>query len=471
MTTFFETPVRPAKKRRTIPNGVEISEMEHGGKMMIVSKKHVRAEKFAGYAGIEKLVLTESVKSIGFGAFHRMPDLRYIDAANATEVKLEPYCFSQLPMLETVNMPMVSVPPNCFFQCPLLLSVNFAGVCDSDTVLTIGEYALAHCGALRKVSGMPPYMLFGDFAFQDCTLLEGAFTVGGPFQKYVPGGIFYGCENITELEVLEETQLLGQKLCHGCTNLQLVHLPPSLMEINEEAFWGCESIKHITLGKNMRVIEQRAFQDCSALAEVAIRATARVEFLPLVFANCTALSSFAVPEKTTKLARGMFLGCSELQSVTLNKALLHIEKACFKNCTALHTCDFTVATKLEKLDMLCLKNTALTKVELHNTKILSIGEEAFSHMDNLTTLTLPESLEKIEKEMCKNCANLTAVHIPLKVKEIPPDCFAGCCGLETVHIAGDAVSIHRHVFLRCTSLRSATVGKENTLWDIIKYHS
>lgn len=466
-TEFSDTPVRPAKKMR-ITGGVEYSTSASGETILCVTEEHVDDEAFAWNEEVVVLVLARSVKSVGYGAFHRMPNVREIDASHAIDVKLGQYCFSQLPKLESVKLGMVNVPVKCFYECRALKKVYFQGNCGSDEVLTMGEYAFAYCGALEEVNRMPPGMVCGKYAFEECKSLEGAFMVGGPNQENVPEGIFYECEKITKLVVQEGTLEVGEDMCNGCRRLGEVELPQSLMVINDKAFLGCRSVKRVFLGENMRVVGREAFRSCEALEEVVNRATERVDFRPMAFAYCTALKSFAVPEKTEELARGMFYECTALESVTLNPALVNVEEECFYGCEKLSLCDFSVATELRELGEGCFQNTALIEIDLCGTKVRTIGFRAFAYINSLTTLTLPETLEVIGELMCGYCTSLKEVRIPAGVTEIPLSCFSRCYYLEEVEIMGDEVEIKKDAFFMCDSIRKAIVGKKNTIWNLIK---
>lgn len=351
MSDFYETPVRRSKTPPKL-EGVEYSVTLRRERIMRISKERVEREEFAYEDGVDVVILEEGVKSVGYGAFHGMPRLREIFAENAKSVKFEQHCFSQLPQLEMVKIAMVSVPPKCFFQCPRLKTLTFEGSHKNKADLTMGEYALAYCSVLQSISNMPEGMVCEKYAFQDCTAMEGTFKVGGFQQENVPTGIFYGCENITKLEVREGTLELGKDVCNGCMELKEAVMPRSLMVINDGAFRLCRSLKALCLGENLRIVGSDAFRECSGLETVESRATERVDFFHMAFGYCTALVKFTVPEETTKLACGMFYGCSELQEVTMNKALEDIGKECFSG-------------------------TVLREVELSETKVVNIGDGPF----------------------------------------------------------------------------------------------
>jgi hypothetical protein len=63
--------------------------------------------------------------------------------------------------------------------------------------------------------------------------------------------------------------------------------------------------------------------------------------------------------------------------------------------------------------------------------VTGIGREAFSRCGSLTSITLPDRIDKIRSMTFYECKNLTEVSIPESVEEmIVPSAFAGCENLK-----------------------------------------
>jgi len=74
---------------------------------------------------------------------------------------------------------------------------------------------------------------------------------------------------------------------------------------------------------------------------------------------------------------------------------------------------------------------SLTSVVFPNS-VTSIGENAFTDCSNITALRLPEELRLIKKATFKGCKSLKCVTIPATVEVIYQEAFADCTGLENV---------------------------------------
>ncbi|MCB5995628.1 leucine-rich repeat domain-containing protein, partial [Flavobacterium psychrophilum] len=69
-----------------------------------------------------------------------------------------------------------------------------------------------------------------------------------------------------------------------------------------------------------------------------------------------------------------------------------------------------------------------------NYIVTAIGESAFVHCNNLTSVTIPNSVTTIGDYVFGGCFGLTSVTIPNSVITINRGAFAGCSGLTSVTI-------------------------------------
>ncbi len=82
----------------------------------------------------------------------------------------------------------------------------------------------------------------------------------------------------------------------------------------------------------------------------------------------------------------------------------------------------------------------------------AIGESAFEHCNNLTSVTIPNSATTIGKHSFVGCSGLISVTIPNSVTDIENGAFFSCSGLTSVTIPNSVTSIENSVFSNCDRL-------------------
>lgn len=90
--------------------------------------------------------------------------------------------------------------------------------------------------------------------------------------------------------------------------------------------------------------------------------------------------------------------------------------------------------------------------------IENIGDYAFDlYSDSITSVSIPDSVTEIGKEVFGDCVSLTEINIPDSVTKIGINAFKGCTSLETIVIPKNVTVIERGVFNNCTSLNSVKI--------------
>ena len=98
-------------------------------------------------------------------------------------------------------------------------------------------------------------------------------------------------------------------------------------------------------------------------------------------------------------------------------------------------------------------------------RVTTIGMEAFQYCDDLTSVTIPNSVTVIGSYAFSGCSGLTSITIPNSVTYIGGGAFYGCTGLTSVTIPNSVTYIGKNAFLGCIGLTSITVQNGNPKYD------
>ncbi len=104
--------------------------------------------------------------------------------------------------------------------------------------------------------------------------------------------------------------------------------------------------------------------------------------------------------------------------------------------------------------------TKLTSVTIPNT-VTRIEDDAFNR-SGLTSITIPNSVKSIGNYAFSGCYKLISVTIGNSVTTIGEYAFSGCEKLTSVKIPNGVTSIRSYTFNECSSLNSATIPNSVT---------
>jgi len=95
-------------------------------------------------------------------------------------------------------------------------------------------------------------------------------------------------------------------------------------------------------------------------------------------------------------------------------------------------------------------------------RITTIGNEAFSGLTSLTSVTIPNGVTTIGYGAFSGCSSLASVIIPSSVTFIGNSAFSGCSSLASITIPSSVTSIGDSTFRGCSSLASVIIPSSVT---------
>jgi surface protein len=96
--------------------------------------------------------------------------------------------------------------------------------------------------------------------------------------------------------------------------------------------------------------------------------------------------------------------------------------------------------------------------------VTEVGNYAFGFCENLTAVTIPNSVTRLDNGAFCRCTGLTSVTIPNSVKEIRDNAFSQS-GLTAITIPASVTNLVYDAFRGCSDLASITVDEGNTVYD------
>ena len=255
------------------------------------------------------------------------------------------------------------------------------------------------------------------------------------------------------------------------SQLQSVVFPEGLITIRKYAFCGCNEITSLTFPSSIEEIEESAFRDCNKLTSVYIKK--ENPYLILMDDNVfsdSMVCNLYVPDKCINDYSSLPVwSCfNQILSDVIGQDGLLYNILSEENKTAIlvgynnihETMDIPskISISEHEYTVVAIKDhsfsncTELTSITIP-TSIETIGIAAFSGCSNLKEINLPSSLYVIEEDMFRGCKSLESFSFPANLKIIGNGSFRDCKKLQSLYIPNGVIKIGGNAFDGCGSLK------------------
>lgn len=238
---------------------------------------------FMEYPSLQTVSFPASLRSIGDSAFKGCTMLMDISFRSAPE-ELGYYVFKGCTSLTSVSLPegLTELPRWTFSDC-----TNLADVHLPDTLKVIGIGAFEYCYNLKEILLPAGLTCIEKDAFWACNELA-SVSFPGTLERIGENAFAY-CHSLKELQLPEDLESIGEGAFYRCSSLTAVTFPGGLTELPGQTFYGCTGLVSVDLPEGLEYIGESAFRNCTALETVVFPETLKT-IEKYAFQNCTALA-------------------------------------------------------------------------------------------------------------------------------------------------------------------------------------
>ena len=477
----------------------------------------IGASALSGASRLLKVEIGENVTEIKEKAFYNCSKLEeVVFPENGKITSIGEYAFGSCRSLKEITIPdgITDISKHAFSYCRSLTSVTM-----SENVKNIAESAFKACSALQTVTIPDGVQQIGVQAFKDCEVLESVSIGKGVL--IINEGAFEDCVKLTSVSFAKDSNLLliGYQAFKNCNTLESIELPATLMEIVDEAFVDCASLLDVEMGSAVTAIGIDAFKntmlwagsenlvyidtwlvDCKdkeatkvTIAEgttgIAYGAFQKCAFTSIIipdtvteigtyaFYRCQSLTGVQIGNGVKMIGERAFAACVKLQNLVFGNSVEVISSYAFQACKLLTKVDLPDSVKYigtyafegsglkADADGLIYAENWLVgtdpesiglDIRLSNTTV-GIAEHAFYKCENLSTISIPNSVQVIGDYAFRECTGLVSVNVPDGITEIGQFTFYKCASLISLKIPVGITSIGYGAFRDCTMLKQITV--------------
>ena len=240
----------------------------------------------------------------------------------------------------------------------------------------------------------------------------------------IPDSAFWGCETLVDVALPQTLRTIGKGAFGQCVNLTRINIPEGVTSIGDSAFLMCGSLTRLTIPDSVASIEGNPFRHLAAEILVspqnpAISVVDGVVFnkdgTRLIACPSNKAGAYAIPQGVLEIGTHAFENCNDLTDVTIPASVASIvgnpfDFAQLELKLAPENPDFSL------IDGVLFDQTG-TKLLVYPCGrpgdtyevpegTIEIGEFAFAGCQQLSAVTIPESVTVIGSNSFWNCENL-----------------------------------------------------------------
>lgn len=240
----------------------------------------------------------------------------------------------------------------------------------------------------------------------------------------IPDSAFWGCETLVDVALPQTLRTIGKGAFGQCVNLTRINIPEGVTSIGDSAFLMCGSLTRLTIPDSVTSIEGNPFRHLAAEILVSPQNPAisvvdgvvlNKDGTRLIACPSNKAGAYAIPQGVLEIGTHAFENCNDLTDVTIPASVASIvgnpfDFAQLELKLAPENPDFSL------IDGVLFDQTG-TKLLVYPCGrpgdtyevpegTVEIGEFAFAGCQQLSAVTIPESITVIGSNSFWNCENL-----------------------------------------------------------------
>ncbi len=446
--------------------------------------KEIPDYAYSNCAGIVTLAyIPEGVEKIGNGAFASCSNLKKVNLREGVTT-LGEYVFSDCERLSDIDLPdsLKSIGQHAFKKC-----IRLENAVIPEGTSSIGYYIFNGCTNLTELT--LPFIGTKDVTstnnynlgyYFDSSSIDRATTSDGYSESTTYNHMGTSYPNLTKV-TLTNTEILPDYAFANCTTISDINLPEKLEKIGQSAFINCTVLPGVDIPENVTSVGTYVFKNCDAFAKpVALGSVNRIP--DYAYLGCDGITDLAdIPESIIKIGEYAFKDCANITGGNIAEQIVSIAQYAFNNCTGLESAVipegtssigyyiFNGCTNLTELTLPFIGTKDVTSVKNYNLDYYfdssnlsnSLDSDGYAentnyhHMGtsypNLTKVTLTNT-EILPEYAFFNCTTLQEVILPEELKIIRKGAFMRCETLPKITISSNVTSIDTTAFDNCIAV-------------------
>ncbi len=448
---------------------------------------------FYNCSGLKSVIIGNSVTSIGGSAFADCTNMLSInvqgDNPKYTSINGVLYDKSLTVLIccpgakNTISIPntVTSIGESAFEGCSGLTSVTIP-----NSVTSIGESAFEGCSGLTSVTIPNSVTSIRECAFRYCSGLTSVhitdiaawckinFGNYGSNPLYYAHRLYHSGKEVKNLVIPNSVTEIKDYAFYNCSGLTSVTIPNSVTEIKDYAFYNCYGLRSVTIGNSVKSIGSDAFYRTYNNAKIT-KAIWLTNTPPVGASNVGATVNYVSNDQYSFSNQKVYPFLSSKFEVD-NVVYVPVSPS-ERTCDVID-CNYNPTSKTVTIDSIVNNRNVQLKVldvnpyafyendSIEEMKISingNIGKCAFWRCHGLTSVTIPNSVTEIKDHAFYECRGLTSVEIRNN-GNIGEDAFNRCDGLTSVEIRNNG-NIGEDAFNRCDGLKSVEIRNNGNIGE------